>query len=155
MNGNPTLVLLAGDLGTPSNMLRTWLTERGCECRFAASFGDACKSLSQAEFDLVLCQYDLPDRTAFPLMDWLEGTRSTMLFCAGSGRDGRWLPVVERGKRCLDQRLLRTFDLPRTLTHILRADGTRSSVDEVDPIQGSGKEGPEFTKADQFSFANQ
>ena len=67
----------------------------------------------------MLCQYDLPDRTAFPLLDWLEGAPSTLIFAARSGRSGRWLPVVERGKRCLDRPLLRTTDLPSALGDML------------------------------------
>lgn len=67
----------------------------------------------------MLCQYDLPDRTAFPLLDWLEGSPSTLIFAARSGRNSRWLPVVERGQRCLDRPLLRTSDLPNALGEIL------------------------------------
>lgn len=107
-------VLLVGNNGTRSATLRKWSCRLDCYWQFAASFQDACRLMSQKEFDLVLCQYDLPDRTAFPLLDWLEGSRSTLLFSARAWRD-RWLPVIEHGKRCLDRPLLRTADLTYAL----------------------------------------
>jgi len=127
MSGRPTTVLLAAGIGKESATLRRWFTRRGWECQFAASFEGACRKLSQAEFDLVLCQYDLPDRTAFPLLDWLLGTRSTLVFSTDCGGDSRWLPVIERGKRCLDRSLLRMPDLPNALASILNGHGMRSS----------------------------
>lgn len=62
--------------------------------------------MSQEEFGVVLCQYELADQTAFPLLDWLEGSRSTLLFSTRSRRNARWLPVIERNERCLDRQLL-------------------------------------------------
>jgi CheY-like chemotaxis protein len=127
MNGTPTTVLLASDAALRSATLRTWLAQRGCQCQLVASFQQACRELSQREFDLVLCQYNFPDRTAFPLLDWLEGSSSTLIF-ARSGRGKRWLSMVEHGKRCLDRPLLRTNDLPATLGKIL--DGSVDSDTE-------------------------
>lgn len=119
MSATPTTVLLVGDTSARSATLRKWLRNRDCRWQFAASFQDACSLMSQSEFDLVLCQYDLPDRTAFPLLDWLEGSRSTLLFSAKGRRGSRWLPVIERGERCLDRPLLRTTDLPNTLGNMV------------------------------------
>ena len=118
MNGAPTTVLLAGDTALRSATLREWLAERDCHLQLVTSFREACRALSQREFDLVLCQYNLPDRTAFPLLDWLEGSPSTLIF-ERPGRGRRWLPVVQRGKRCLDRPLLRTTDLPAALEQTL------------------------------------
>jgi len=140
MSGTHTTVLLAGDTAARSATLRRWLGHRGSYCQFAKSFQDACRLLSQRRFDLVLCQYDLPDRTAFPLLDWLEGSPSTLIFAARSGRNSRWLPVVERGQRCLDRPLLRTSDLPNALGEILDGLGDRSvggstvSADDLEKV---------------------
>lgn len=133
MNGTPTTVLLAGDTASRSATLRRWLGRRGCHCQFATSFAETCRMLSEREFDFVLCQYDLPDRTAFPLLDWLEGSASSLVF-ARSGRGRRWLPVVEGGKRCLDRPLLRTIDLPNTLGNILDGLTVKRSVEEAKEI---------------------
>jgi signal transduction histidine kinase len=78
MNDTPTTVLLASDAALRSATLRTWLAQRGCQCQLVTSFEEACRELSQREFDLVLCQYNLPDRTAFPLLDWLEGSANAI-----------------------------------------------------------------------------
>ena len=84
--------------------------------------------MSQREFDLVLCQYELPDRTAFPLLDWLEGSRSTLFFSTRAGRGSRWLPVIERGNRCLDRPLLQTKDLPDAFGNILDGHAESDSL---------------------------
>jgi CheY-like chemotaxis protein len=118
MNGTAKTVLLAGETAMRSATLRKWLAQRGCHCQLVISFEDACRALSQREFDLVLCQYNLPDRTAFPLLDWLEGSSSTLIF-ARCGRGSSWLPIVERGRRCLDRPLLGATELPAALEQIL------------------------------------
>ena len=120
MNNTPATVLLAGDIATRSSTLRKWSCQLDCYWQFASSFEDACRLMSQKEFDLVLCQYDLRDRTAFPLLDWLEGSHSTLLFAARAGRGSRWLTMIERGQRCLDRPLLQTKDLPNTLGSVLK-----------------------------------
>lgn len=120
MNNTPATVLLAGDSATRSSALRKWCCPLDCYWQFASSFEDACRLMSQKEFDLVLCQYDLRDRTAFPLLDWLEGSRSTLLFAARAGRDIRWLTMIERGQRCLDRPMLQTKDLPNTLGSVFK-----------------------------------
>lgn len=117
-------VLLAGDAET-SDMLRRWLAPRGCECQRAESFADACKTLARTHFDIVLCQYALPDHTALPLLDRLEGTQATLLFYSSSGKSSRWLPVIDHGKRCLDRPLLRAPELPNALAGLI--DGTRQT----------------------------
>jgi CheY-like chemotaxis protein len=119
MNNTHMTVLLAGDSAGRSARLQRWLGDRGFHCQFATSFAGACRLLAQTEFDLVLCPYELPDRTAFPLLDWLEGSRSTLLVSAKSKRGPRWLPLIEHGQRCLDRPLLRTTDLPGVLREML------------------------------------
>jgi hypothetical protein len=140
MSSTPTTVLLAGDITTRSTTLRKWSCRLNCCWQFATSFQDACRLMSEREFDLVLCQYELPDRTAFPLLDWLEGSRSTLLFSARAGRGSRWLPVIECGRRCLDRPLLQTTDLPNALGSMLdghagsEPQGTGVPADELEHI---------------------
>ncbi len=137
MKNTPTTVLLVGHNAARSAKLNQWLSDR-CHCQFAASFDDACRLMSEREFDLVLCQYELADRTAFPLLDWLEGSHSTLLFTARSGNGSRWLPVIESGKRCIDRPLLKTANLANGLRDMLdghtdsdsRGNGVSSEVFE-------------------------
>ena len=107
MNGTPRAVLLMGDAVVRCSTVRKWLGRRRFHCQFAPSFEDACTAFLQRDFDLVVCQYDLPDRTAFPLLDWLEESPSTLVF-ANSSHNRRWLPVVVQGTRSLNGASLRT-----------------------------------------------
>jgi DNA-binding response OmpR family regulator len=131
MSSTPVTVLLASDSPLRSATLRQWPRDMDCNWQFAASFQDACRLMSQREFDLVLCQYELPDRTAFPLLDWLEGSHSTLLFSARTGKYSSWLPVIERGKRYLDRPLLRGVNLPKALRGML--DGHSKSIPDLRP----------------------
>jgi len=134
MNGALMKVLLAGEPVLRSATLRKWLAQRACCYQFVPSFQDACRLLSQTEFDLVLCQYDLPDRTAFPLLDWLTGSHSTLVFSTRSRRASRWLPVVERGNRSLDWPLLRAEELPDALQEILDGSSERAAAESSDEV---------------------
>ena len=140
MSATPTTVLLVGDTSARFATLRKWLRNRDCRWQFAPSFRDACGLMSQNEFDLVLCQYDLSDRTAFPLLDWLEGSRSTLLFSAKGRRGSRWLPVIERGERCLNRPLLRTTDLLNALENMVAGPvgsslkGTPITAENLEPV---------------------
>ena len=127
MSNKPTTVLLAGDTTTRSAILRKCSPHLDCYWQFASSFEDACRLMSQREFHLVLCQYELPDHTAFPLLDWLEGSHSTLLFSKGVGRGSWWLPVIVRGKRCLDRPLLQSMDLLNGLGKMLDGRAERDS----------------------------
>jgi CheY-like chemotaxis protein len=133
VKGTPRTVLLAGDAVIRCSTLRKWIAQRGCHCQFVVSFGDACTALSEGNVDLVIAQYDLPDRTAFPLLDWLEESPSTLVF-ANSSPSRRWLPVVIHGRRSLDSPLLRTAGLPAALGKIL--GGAVARNDKEKPAVG-------------------
>jgi len=108
-------VLLAGNSATRSPALRKWLRNHQCQYQLADSFEKTCRLLCETAFDLVLCQYELRDRAAFPLLDWLEGTHTSLMLSSPSTKAARWLPVIEQGTRCVDRPLLRTRDLPSAL----------------------------------------
>ena len=67
----------------------------------AQSYRDAFNLVSHTQFDLVLSQYQLPDRTAFPLLDWLVGSSATLFFSTRVEKGFLWLQMLERGKRCV------------------------------------------------------
>ena len=128
MNGIGAAVLLVGDTPARSTTVRKWLRKTGCSFCVATCYEGARSWLTQTHFDLVLCNYQLVDRTAFPLLDWLEGSSSSLIFCSKRGRESRWLPVIEHGDRRLDRQLLGAKNLTSALESIL-ADR---------PRQGSG-----------------
>ena len=86
------MVLLVGEAANNSLQLLQWLKRRGCRCEVAQSYREAFNLVSRTQFDLVLSQYQLPDRTAFPLLDWLVGSPATLFF---SARDRKRLFVVK------------------------------------------------------------
>src|ERR1035441_6161035 len=101
MGINPVKVLLVGEGARNSLQLLQWLSYRGCSCQVAQSCRDACNLVSRTQFDLVLSQYQLPDRTAFPLVDRLAGSPATLFFSTRVESGSLWLKMLEQGKRCI------------------------------------------------------
>jgi len=118
MSNSPTMVLLVGG-GLENGELLLWLYKRGCRCHFATSFGDACRLISRAEFDLVLSEYRLPDRTAFSLYDWLVGSRTTLFLSTQVEGGCLWLPMLKCGERCIGAPVLRPSDFGEALEKLL------------------------------------
>jgi len=112
-------VLLAGDdVGRCPKLLR-WLDSRGCLCEFASSYRNACRLIMRTPFDLVISQYQLPDRTAFPLLDLLAGSAATLLFSTRVENGSLWLPMLEHGERRIGTPLVRSTDLIEALDKML------------------------------------
>ena len=99
--------LLVGQAARSSFQLLQWLDNRGCQCHFACSYEDACKSISETAFDLVISQFDLPDRTAYPLLDRLAGSTATLFFSKPVENGCWWLPMLVRGRECVGAHGLR------------------------------------------------
>jgi len=125
------MVLLIGETARSSTQLMKWLSKRGCQCYFATSFRDACNLISRTQFDLVLCQYQLPDRTAFPLLDWLSGSPATLFFSTAVENGCLWLPMLERGERCVGAPLLRSSEFTGALAKVLRVEVRSDEMETV------------------------
>jgi len=127
----PITVLLVGATARSSLQLLLWLYKRGCRCHFATTYQDACSLISRTQFDLVLSQYHLADRTAFPLLDQLAGSPAT-LFLSAHVEDGcLWLPMLERGQRCVGAPLLRSDDFNEALAKVLGIEGRSDEMETV------------------------
>jgi len=111
----PIMVLLIG--GNLEGFLEvlSWLYKRGCRCHFATSFDEACRLISNAEFDLVLSQYQLLERTACSLCDRLAGSHATLFLSKQVESGCVWLPLLERGKGCIGAPMLRPRDFAEVL----------------------------------------
>jgi len=131
MGMRPKLVLLVGETSRSSTQMMNWLYKRGCQCHFAMSCQEACSLISHTQFDLVLSQYQLPDRTAFPMLDWLAGSPATLFLSTPVENGCLWLPMLERGKRCVGAPLLRSNDLPEALGKALN---TAVKSDEMETV---------------------
>ena len=114
-------VLLVGEALENFPQLLRWLDGRECRCQFAQSYRDACNLVSCTQFDLVLSQYQLPDRTAFPLLDRLVGFSHDSVFL----RTGRTRPPrvegLERGQRCIAKPVFPSDALTGALARVLHA----------------------------------
>jgi CheY-like chemotaxis protein len=107
VGAKPISVLLVGESASSSLQLLQWLSRRSCRCQFAQSCRDARNLVSNAQFDLVISQYQLSDRTAFPLLDWLAGSPATLFFSTRVEGGFLWLKMLERGRRCVGAPVLR------------------------------------------------
>jgi CheY-like chemotaxis protein len=127
-------VLLVGESVRHSPQLVQWLERRGCTCRFAPSYRDACMAITRIQFDLVLSQYDLPDRTAFPLLEWLAGSPATLLFSARVESGFLWLKMLDRGERCVGFPAVRSSALIAMLGQALtHAPSVNASAETLRP----------------------
>ena len=88
----------------------------------------------RAQFDLVLSQYQLPDRTAFPLSDRLVGSPATLFFCARVEDGSLWLKMLDRGHRCVGAPLLRSDDLTEALGTVLDAAVQASEMEALSGV---------------------
>jgi hypothetical protein len=82
----PIMVLLVEETAKSSLKLLYWLNSRGCLCQMAQSYRDACNLVSCTPFVLVLSQYQLPDRTAFPVVDRLRISGDSVFLRTRGGR---------------------------------------------------------------------
>lgn len=115
-------VLLVGPTVRASSQLLQWLGSRECECHFhfATTCKEACGLLSRSGYDLVLSEYDLPDRAAYPLLDKLIGSTSTLFLSAIVENGYLWVPALLRGRRWPDSRMLRPGELREALSDVLK-----------------------------------
>ena len=115
MDSGGIRVLLVGQTARSSFQLVQWLDDRGCQCHFASSCKDACVLVSETPFDLVISQFELPDRTAYPLVDRLLGSTATLFFSKPVENGCWWLPMLIRGRECVGAPGLRPGEFLETL----------------------------------------
>lgn len=115
--------LLVGQTARSSFQLLHWLDNQGCHCHFASTYEDACMLILEKPFDLVISQFDLPDRTAYPLVDRLVGSTATLFFSKPVENGCWWLPMLIRGRECVGAYGLRSREFLETLGKTLAYDG--------------------------------
>jgi hypothetical protein len=67
----------------------------------------ACRLISDMKFDFVLSHFELPDRSAYPLLQKLIGSTTSLFFSTRIENDCLWLPTLAKGRRWPDARALR------------------------------------------------
>ena len=109
-------VLLVGPRARGSSQLLQWLGSCECECHFATTCKEACALLSCSDYDLVLSEYDLPDRAAYPLLEKLIGSTTTLFLSAIVENGFLWVPALLRGRRWPESHMLRPGELREALS---------------------------------------
>jgi len=121
-------VLLVGQTAGSSFQLLQWLDNIGCKCHFAGTYRDACTLISQTAFDLVISQLELPDRTAYPLRDWLRGSTATLFFSKRVENGCFWLPMLVRGTEWVGAHALRPEEFKDMLGKALAYSAREESI---------------------------
>jgi hypothetical protein len=128
MDSRGIKVLLVGQTARSSLQLLQWLDNRGCQCHFASSCNDACILISQTAFDLVISQFELQDRTAYPLLDRLLGSTATLFFSKPVENGCWWLPMLVRGRESVGAHGLRPGEFLDTLGKTLAYNAREKST---------------------------
>lgn len=121
MKDGSVLVLLVGEKLQRCGELYQWLDERRLEYECANHYRDARSRIARRQFDLVLSEYQLPDRSAFPLLEVLAGSPSTLFFSRVIKDDSLWLQMLDRGRRCVGMPAVRSNGVQGALDKALRA----------------------------------
>jgi DNA-binding NtrC family response regulator len=111
--------LLIGENSQGSSHLAKILEGRGCDCRFATSYQEACSLLDTQHFDLVLSPLRLRDRSIFPLASLLEGSSITLFYFQLVEDGCWWLPALRSGRKCFGTHALRPSEFVISLNEII------------------------------------
>lgn len=130
MSSRPATVLLVH--AEPRNLrrVRTFFEKRGCSIFVAASIAEALRSLQERRFDLVLCEFMLPDGTVYKLVPPLRGTRTTMFFSSAVEDGCWWLQAIHKGEDKSSRPGLRPAQFAELLEEILLDIASASANEE-------------------------
>jgi CheY-like chemotaxis protein len=124
-------VLLVGENLRHCPDLHRWLDKERLRWEYAESYQDACSRISRRPFDLVISEYQLPDRTALPLLDVLAGSPATLFFFRVLENDFLWLLMLDRGRRCVGAPILRSRNLHGALDRVSCTIETTRQLDNL------------------------
>lgn len=109
-------VLIVSTIGNGAGYLREQLENRGCRCWSANSTEELTAMADRQAFDLILSTSWLPDQTLGRLQD-----SNSTIFVSYPVRNGCWwLPVLERGRRCLGEPAMRGNEFANLIGQWLR-----------------------------------
>lgn len=111
--------LLIGVRSLQSSYLAKHLERKGCECRFATSYPQACSHLSNEPFDMVFSPTMLRRISGYRLIDLLEGTRVTLFYSYAVEQGCWWLPALRQGEKCFGSSALRVNEFVSVLDELI------------------------------------
>jgi hypothetical protein len=112
-------VLLIGENPQGSVYLAKGLQGRGCECRFAASYEEACSLLGVQPFDVVLSPSRLSAGSTLSLVALLEGSTTTLFYFQPVESGCWWLPVLRNGRNCFGSPALLPSEFAPVLDEVI------------------------------------
>lgn len=133
-------VLLVGDTAQSSLHLTQWLERRGCRCQFSSSCQEACNLIAGQVFDFVLSHFALPDNSAYPLMEKLVGSATTLFFSKLTEDGCLWIPALSQGKRWPAARVLRPREFALSLETLIRETVSQAASARAGGVRGRGCE---------------
>jgi len=128
-----TEILLVGETAQSCLQLMHWLERRGCRCHFASSCKDACRLISDMRFDFVLSHFELPDRSAYPLLQKLIGSTTSLFFSTRVENGCLWLPTLAKGRRWQDTKVLRPNEFAVAMGIALQ-DACSGNNEDTNPV---------------------
>jgi CheY-like chemotaxis protein len=129
--GGPISILLVGENLQRCTELHRWLDNQRLRCECAASYQGAYSRISRRQFDLVISEHQLPDRAAFPLLDLLAGSPTTLFFSQALDNDFLWLLMLDRGRRCIGAPIVRSSNLHGALDRVLYTIETARELEDL------------------------
>lgn len=107
--------------------------EPGVPMPFCLVVQDACRLISDMRFDFVLSHFELPDRSAFPLLQKLIGSTASLFFSTRIENGCLWLPTLAKGRRWPDTRVLRPNEFAIAMGIALQ-DACSGKNETTDPV---------------------
>ena len=133
-DGSISILLVGKNLQCCPELYR-WLDNRRLRYESVESYENARGWISRRQFDLVMSESQLPDRTAFPLLDVLAGSPATLFFSRALEKDFLWLLMLDRGRRCIGAPIVRSSKLQGALDSVLYTiETTRELEDFADEL---------------------
>jgi CheY-like chemotaxis protein len=133
-------VLLVGETAQSSLHLTQWLERRGCRCQFSSSCKEACNLIAGQAFDFVLSHFELPDNSAYPILEKLVGSATTLFFSKLIEDGCLWIPALSQGERWPAARVLRPREFALSLEAAIRETFSQAASAPAGAVRGRGCE---------------
>ena len=127
MSTTPKVLLIAGDPRGVS-ILAARLEKRACEIHSCLSRREANAFVSNQQFDLVISELRMWDRSSDPLATSLIGSRTTLVYAYPAESGCWWLPAVKNGQSCWGSLAMRHREFVGFLDETLREIASRQSA---------------------------
>lgn len=117
MEGTTVRVLFLSQAANHPSRLRRHLEELGCQCRAASCAEECLALLGEQTFDLLLSTH--PVHLDSALITRIENSPCSAFFRLPVEDGFWWVPIVDRGSRCLGAPALRREEFLETIDRIV------------------------------------